>query len=597
MRDNKNEAASEDMKHLFGGKLKWTGAALAVISATAAAQSYRDVAPTPPPASSRPTTPPPPPAPGSGSQAVAVANLRGLLFVRDDGHTAVGSQNMPAGKQVAAVNLPLLDDAFLGGFRQDIGHPLTFARLADMRRAAIERFRAAGEPLVDVYLPEQDVNDGVVRIAVAQFHVGKVIARGNRYFSDALLEREMPLSSGGQIRESDVATGLTMLNANPYRSVDVIYSPGQGTNSTDVILQTQDRLPLRVTAGYDNSGVASLGRDRFFAGIDYGNLFGLDQQIAYQYTASNDLFGGNPPLEGRPNRPRFEAHSFSYSAPLPWFDRIDLFGVFARSTPRLDDSFNQSGISSQFSFRYDRHLPFVDGWKQQVQFGYDFKRSNNDLEFGGVQVFNANTHVHQFLATYDASKTDMLGQTHANLAFIGSPGHLDGDNTDAAFRTTRNDATARYAYLQLLGERSLTIGAGFTFSVRGRFQWTPNTLLPSEEMGLGGDDTLRGYETYSVQGDRGWDVQTELRTPAFAFFGDAGPAFQPFAFVDAGHVWNKIDQPGEVQTGMLSSVGVGLRFQWSRFVNARVTYGQPLRAVLPGGSKAPMAQVFLVIGS
>jgi len=143
----------------------------------------------------------------------------------------------------------------------------------------------------------------------------------------------------------------------------------------------------------------------------------------------------------------------------------------------------------------------------------------------------------------------------------------------------------------------LTIGAGFNLSARGRFQWTPNTLLPSEEMGLGGDDTLRGYAPYSVQGDRGWDVQTELRTPAFAFFGESGPAFQPFLFVDAGHVWNKIDQPGEVQAGMLSSVGVGLRFQWSRFVNARVTYGQPLRAAGPGGSKAPLAQVFVVIGS
>jgi hemolysin activation/secretion protein len=523
--------------------------------------------------------------------------LRGLVFVRDDGRTTVRSQTLPQGKQVAAVNLPLLDDAFLAGFEHDIGQPLTFARLAEIRRAVIERFRAAGEPLVDVYVPEQDVNDGIVRIAVAEFHLGKVIARGNRYFSEAQLVREMPLHSGGSISESAVSTGLALLNANPYRRVDVVYSPGESINATDVILQTQDRLPLRVNAGYDNSGVASLGRDRFFAGIDYGNLFGLDQQIAYQYTASNDLFGGNPPIEGRPNRPRFQAHSFNYSAPLPWFDRIELFGVYAQSTPRLDNSFNQSGISAQFSFRYDRHLPFVGGWQQQVQFGYDFKRSNNDLEFGGVQVFNANTHVHQFLATYDASKADALGQTHANVAFIGSPGHLDGDNSDSAFQSTRNGATARYTYLQLLAERSLTIGAGFTLSARGRFQWTPNTLLPSEEMGLGGDDTLRGYETYSVQGDRGWNLQTELRTPPFAFFGEDGPAFQPFAFVDAGHVWNKIDQPGEVQAGMLASVGIGVRFQWSRFVNARLTYGQPLRPVVPGGSKAPMAQVYVVIGS
>jgi len=584
------------MMRTFRGSLKLMGAAAAFLSATASAQSYRDVAPTPPPAPPRPTSPPPAPGPATGSQQVAIGHLRGIVFVRDDGHIVVRSQTLPEGKSVAATDLPVLDATFLSGFDSDIGKPLTFARLAEIRRAVIEKFRAAGQPLVDVYVPEQDVSDGIVRIAVAEFHVGQVSARGNRYFSQAQLVREMPLRSGGPILESDVSTGLALLNGNPYRRVDVVYSPGHGTNATDVILQTQDRFPLRVNVGYDDAGVRQLGRDRFFAGFDYGNLFGLDQQIAYQYTASNDLFGGNPQIAGRPNRPRFQAHSFSYSAPLPWYDRVELFGVYAQSTPRLDNSFNQTGVSAQFSARYDRHLPFVDGWQQQVQFGYDFKRSNNDLEFGGVQVFNANTHVHQFLVSYDATKSDALGQTHANLAFVGSPGHLDGDNSDEAFQTTRNGATARYGYFQLLAQRDLAIGAGFNLMARGRFQWTPNTLLPSEEMGLGGDDTLRGYEPYIVQGDRGWDLQTELRTPAFAFFGDDGPAFQPFAFVDAGHVWNKIDQPGEVQAGMLSSVGVGVRFQWSRFVNARVTYGQPLRAV-QGASKAPMAQVWVVIGS
>jgi hemolysin activation/secretion protein len=576
--------------------LNWAGAALAIVSATAGAQSYRDVAPAPPPTSPRPVSPPSPPAPTAGSEQIAVARLHGIVFVRDDGKTVVRMQTLPAGEQVAAVNLPVLNDAFLEPFESDIGKPLTFARLADIRRAVIERFRAAGQPLVDVYVPEQDVSDGVVRIAVTQFHVGQVTTRGNRYFSEAQLVREMPLASGGPIRESDVTTGLALLNANPYRRVDVVYSPGQATNATDVILQTEDRFPLRFNVGYDNAGVQQLGRDRFFAGVDYGNLFGLDQQIAYQYTASNDLLGGNPAIDGRPNRPRFQAHSFSYSAPLPWFDRVEFFGVYAQSTPRLENSFNQTGVSAQLSARYDRHLPLVDGWQQQLQFGYDFKRSNNDLEFGGVQVFNANTHVHQLMASYDASKSDALGQTHANVTFVGSPGHLDGDNSDDAFQATRNGATARYGYLQLLAQRDLTVGAGFSFSGRGRFQWTPNTLLPSEEMGLGGDDTLRGYAPYAVQGDRGWNVQMEMRTPAFAFFGDSGPAFQPFAFVDAGHVWNKIDQPGELQAGMLSDVGVGVRFQWSRFVNARVTYGQPLRAVA-GGSKAPLAQVWVVIGS
>jgi hemolysin activation/secretion protein len=393
-----------------------------------------------------------------------------------------------------------------------------------------------------------------------------------------------------------VSSGLAVLNANPYRRVDAVFTPGDAANSTDVILQTEDRLPLRVNAGYDNAGVPDLGRDRFFAGIGYGNLFGLDQQIAYQFTASNDFFSGNPDIEGRPNRARFMAHALNYVAPLPWGDSIELFGVYAQSTPRLPDSYGQTGISAQMSARYDWRLPGTAEAAQQIQFGYDFKRSNNDLEFGGFQVFNANTHIHQFLLTYDISKPTDAGNAHASATLVGSPGGLASENDDAAFNAARQGATARYMYLQLAALRTFALGAGFTFSASGAFQWTPNTLLPSEEMGLGGESSVRGYTPYIALGDRGWNVQAELRAPGLPF-GTSSAIMQAFVFFDAGHVWNRIDQPAETSSGTLSSVGAGVRFQWSRFVDFRCTYGVPLRAPTPGGSKAPMVLLYVSIGS
>ncbi|MEX3954997.1 ShlB/FhaC/HecB family hemolysin secretion/activation protein [Trinickia sp. EG282A] len=574
-------------------------AALLVIGAAPAwAQAYRDVQPSAPPAAARPSSPPVPPAAADGSQRIAVDRLRSLTFVADaatvttDGHAS----NQVAGGAITATRLPLLDASFLERFAADIGKPLTFARLAEIRRATVQRYRDAGEPLVDVYTPEQDVTAGDVTIVVARFHVGEVTARGNRYFSDTLLTREMPLTPGGTIREGDVSLGLAILNANPYRSVDVIYKPGSGTDSTDVVLQTQDRFPLRVSAGYDNGGVPQLGRDRFFAGIDYGNLFGLDQQINYQVTASSDVFGGNPDIEGRPDRPRLVAHALSYSAPLPWFDRVELFGMYAQSTPRMPDNFGQTGISAQLSARYDWPLPSLGRWQQQVQFGYDFKRSNNDLEFGGFQVFNSNTHIHQFSVAWSVNRGDASGTTSGNAILVFSPGHLDGSDSDAAFEAARSGATSRYTYLQLSGQRDMQIGAGFTWWAHGIVQWTPDTLLPSEALALGGEASVRGYDPYVVLGDRGWNAQTELRAPPFVF-GASSAALQPFVFVDAGHAWNRGNEPSEPNNGMLLSLGVGLRFQFSRYVNLRATWGVPLRPAVPNGSTAPMGLLYLVVGT
>jgi hemolysin activation/secretion protein len=223
-----------------------------------------------------------PPEPESHSAAIALVRLRGIAFVRADALS--GTPAPPSAPPLAsaaddaitATGLPLLTRDFLNGFAADLDKPLTFSRLAELRRAVVQRYRAAGQPLVDVYVPEQDVTRGVVTIAIAEFHAGRVIAKGNRYFSDALLTGEMPLANGQPIREADVASGIALLNANPYRRVDVVYAPGTEPNTTDVVLQTEDRLPLRVYGGYNNDGVRQLGRDRVLAGIDYGNLFGAD---------------------------------------------------------------------------------------------------------------------------------------------------------------------------------------------------------------------------------------------------------------------------------------------------------------------------------
>jgi hemolysin activation/secretion protein len=527
------------------------------------------------------------------SARIALKRLAGLVF-EPAGASAVA---LPTQQQrIVAEGLPVLDAGFLQMFAADLDKPVTFGRLAEIRRSVVERYRAAGKPLVDVYMPEQDVSSGVVHIDIAEFRLGRLRASGNRYFSSGLLEREMPLESGGPILQSAVSLGLAVLNANPYRRVDAVFAPGEAANTTDVKLQTEDRLPLHASAGYDNEGVPELGRDRFFADVGYGNLFGLDQQIAYQFTASNDFFSGNPEIEGRPNRPRFTAHALSYTAPLPWLDSIELFGVYAQSTPRLPDTYGQTGISAQLSFRYDLRLPTITDTTQLIQIGYDFKRSNNDLEFGGFQVFNSNTHIHQFLLLYDFSKPTDAGMAHASATLVASPGDLDTNNRDAAFNAARQGATARYVYMQLTASREIALGGGFTLASHGTFQWTPNTLLPSEEMGLGGESSVRGYDPYVVLGDRGWNIQTELRTPAMQI-GASDAVVQPFIFFDAGHVWNRIDQPAENNPGLLAGVGAGVRFKWSRFVDFRCTFGAPLLSPTPNGSKAPTVLLYVSIGT
>jgi hemolysin activation/secretion protein len=151
----------------------------------ASAQNYKDVAPQPvptPPPKAAPAPPLPTDLPtGPAANKVIIPAVKALVFVP-------GVQNVvkkgAVGKGVEIKDLPLLDDpAFLAAVTPFIGQKLTLARITEITREVVKQYRAKDHPLVDVIVPEQDVNNGVVQLAVVEFTVGKVRAEGNRWFS------------------------------------------------------------------------------------------------------------------------------------------------------------------------------------------------------------------------------------------------------------------------------------------------------------------------------------------------------------------------------------------------------------------------------
>ena len=104
------------------------------------------------------------------------------------------------------------------------------------------------------------------------------------------------------------------MNVNSFHSTDAVFRPGTAAGTTDVWLNVKDRFPLRVYTGYENTGTQATGEDRVLAGFNWGNVFGLDQQLNYQYTASPDF-------------DHYKAQSGSYIVPLPWAGhRLTFFG-------------------------------------------------------------------------------------------------------------------------------------------------------------------------------------------------------------------------------------------------------------------------------
>lgn len=199
--------------------------------------------------------------------------------------------------------------------------------------------------------------------------------------------------------------------------------------------------------------------------------------------------------------------------------------------------------------------------------------------------------VDQFLAIYDATLDNDIGETAISNTFVFSPGGLSGLNKDGVFQAQANTpfASATYLYdtLSLTQTTRLPWDTAWVLKLEG--QMADHNLLPSEELGAGGHDSVRGYDERVANGSQGILISNELRSPSFSLLrgfapGDLTDQAQLLVFWDYASVREHQITPGNPSSFQLSGVGGGIRYTVSRFVDLRADYGHQMLK-LPGATK------------
>jgi hemolysin activation/secretion protein len=501
--------------------------------------------------------------------------IKAIIIVKSN--DAIQPNGVPDTNGVIVRDIPFLSGPdFSNTIAPFIGRKLTENAIRDVQDAIILYSRNHDKLLVDVILPEQSIDNGVLQLWYLEGRVGKIEVNnpGRKWFSDKLIRGDIRLQPGDAINSDKLTDDLDWVNNNPFRQVDVSFKPGSNLDLTDVELNVDDRIPIRPYVGYENSGTQFTGPDRYLFGVNMGNLFGLDQQFNYQYATDThfDLVSAN---------------SASYIIPLPWRHTLMVYGSYVDGRADFSSVGNpttSTGRSWQTSLRYSVPLPRISKWHHQVSAGYDFKRSNNNLEAGGSLVLqNSDTAISQFVAEYSGLAPDAWGQTSLGAEFYYSPGDMMPDNNSAAFNLLRTGAVASYVYTHLDAERDTGLPLGFTWVLKGQYQAASQRLLPSEEISLGGYQTIRGYDERVISGDDGWVINNELRTPSFSLLNfvrihDMADQLQFLGFFDAGAEWVLNQNPSDGPTPNLTlySIGAGLRYMIGVHLSLRFDYGFPL---------------------
>ncbi len=451
-----------------------------------------------------------------------------------------------------------------------IGEPLTSALLEGIKQQALAFYKNG---CVTVEIPDQNVTEGCIYIELQRAKVNRVSFCGKE--PTYKMEKFFSLYNGDVLDEERLMNNIAWFNRNPFRSAKAILSPGNQEGWADVEFVTQDRSPWRIFTGADNTGTSFTDRARLYAGFNWGNALLIRDLFTYQFTCA-------------PTPRRFWAHTFSYSSFLPWKHQLNVYGGFAEIHPKIT-SFRNEGKNYQGSVRYEIPFkPLYAPFQQQVAFGADFKNLNSNLffisTFEEIPVIAQQANLFQFCTIYTFYWTLPKHVWTFKTELFGSPFRFLPHQNKQVYDELRADASPFYGYMRAALGDLYTPSKWFTLSWLFRGQASTGALLPSEQFGLGGSDTVRGYEERSFNSDMALCGNLELQTGRFSIFPYSKVDAYFLAFVDLAKGWNWHPQEADLKTQNLAGTGAGLRVNWLPYIIGRIDYGVKLHSI-PGDDR------------
>ena len=148
--------------------------------------------------------------------------------------------------------------------------------------------------------------------------------------------------------------------------------------------------------------------------------------------------------------------------------------------------------------------------------------------------------------------------------------------------------------LQLQWFRRLS--SNHLLAVSGDAQFAADSLLPINQLAIGGGQSVRGYSQNTLAGDNGFRLSVEDYISVG--YNEAGRTnLFLIPFFDIGGVWNSSNNPN-LQSDQNLILSTGLGFQWnsSSNFNARIDYGIPLINVPDSGNSLQESGLTFEIG-
>lgn len=469
--------------------------------------------------------------------------------------------------------------------------------LADVEKAreALERaYQQAGYLTVFVDVPEQRVEDGVVRLHITEGRVDRLRVTGSRYYSQGVIRERVSELAEGKVPNFNTVQQQVATLQREQRQLQPVLRPGREPGTVEAELKVTDQLPLSGSVELTNRHAADTSATRLSATLRYDNLFQRDHAISLTAIVAPQQIDESRVLVA------------NYTAPMGDGDTLVGYVVVSDSLLEPLGAVSVVGQGVTVGVRWVRSF-YRPGSSHSLVAGADFKRLDQRTDIADLNaVTNPLRYVPMQLG-YSGQWNGEWGRTAVDTSFVfgikalllRSISCTDDANIPAIdqFQCSRNGADGGFAYWRGDVRHSLAL-AGGDLAMRLGWQLASQPLVSGEQYTLGGAETVRGYLEAEAAGDHALLGSLEWRsanllgadTPASAARRD----LSLLAFVDAARATTLKPFPGQPRRVPLLGTGLGLRLKLAAGALAELDIAWPRKRTAATTGNSPRLHVRLL---
>ena len=451
-----------------------------------------------------------------------------------------------------------------------INKPITFAQLIEARSKITELYINAGYVTSGAYIPEQTLTSGVVRIQVIEGELEDIQITGTRRLNPNYIRSRIALGASTPLNQKRLLESLQLLQLNPLiKNLSAELSAGSRKGANLLAINITEADSFNIQPVLDNGGSPSVGSFRRQLQINEANLLGFGDSISLAYSNTD----GSNTIDA------------SYSLPLNPRNGTLTFSYGNTSADVIERPFNKLDIESasqyyELTFRQ----PLVQTPNQEFALGITASRRETDISSSLLEE-------NQVPLSLLSPGADEEGRTRVSaLRFFQQWTSRNSQEVIAArsefslgigaFNATINETAPDSRFFAWRGQAQWVrlLAPDTLLLIRGDMQLASRTLLTSEQFGLGGINSVRGYRQDLLLADNGAFASVELRQP-IARVSQWNGLLQVTPFVDVGTAWNNSSSRDENNTNTLASAGLGLRWSQGNNFTAGIEWGIPLVSV------------------